>query len=136
MVAPATLAIALLLGAIGLVQPAEGSGFVEPVVLPGASPTRDAREIQQMVLARLGPEGEIDSVTVSPSLASLATVEPTLGVPEGPEAAQLRTIWLIRAHGRFVANRTPPGVEPASSPFGYYLVDDAVGEVIGMGWSK
>lgn len=44
-----------------------------------------------------------------------------------------RTLWLIKARGPFYFERVPLGVQPAVVDHGYILVDDATGEIIGLG---
>lgn len=50
-------------------------------------------------------------------------------VPDDPAAV----VWIVRARGPFVGLRVPAGQQPASGESGYFVISDALGEVLGMG---
>ncbi len=55
------------------------------------------------------------------------------GKPQAGSAEASAVVWLVRAEGSFVGMRVPPGAKPITSTTGYFLIDDATGEVVGMG---
>jgi hypothetical protein len=59
----------------------------------------------------------------------LGAVEPRAA---GGEGSPDRLLWVVRATGTFVTNRGPIG-GTRSFASGYFLIDDATGEIIGMG---
>jgi hypothetical protein len=62
-----------------------------------------------------------------------AKVEPNIGVPtEGTPEAD-RVVWVVRAEGTFVGDRVPPGKKPMIGTSGFIVIDDASGEIIGLG---
>lgn len=44
-----------------------------------------------------------------------------------------RAVWVVRALGTFIGERVPPGQDEIVAESGYLLIDDATGEIIGMG---
>jgi hypothetical protein len=111
--------------------------MVRATLVQDVHPHQSANDVEAKVLALLGPNGRIDKVTVVPSLSDVSAIEPQAGRPVGagidPNAG---AVWIVRGHGVFTAEFTPPGAAPAHSPTGggYYLVDDVTGEILGTGW--
>ena len=64
--------------------------------------------------------------------SDVKVVEPRAGAPDvgsGDDEA----IWVVRATGSFVGLHVPPGDAPIVKQTGYLLIDDASGDVVGMG---
>lgn len=61
----------------------------------------------------------------------ISSVEPGAGSPDG--AASNGIYWVVRGQGRFVGRFAPSGSGPLVSTTGYVIIDDATGEVVGMG---
>lgn len=114
---------------------------------PPAGAKRTEEEIGAIALAALQRMSDRasdlapDIATIAPrvvkavftSRGEAAKIEPGIGAPDPgtPEAA--RRVWVVRAEGRFVGDRVPPGADPVIGRTGYLVIDDATGEIIGMG---
>lgn len=61
--------------------------------------------------------------------ARIRDAEPSAAVPDDPTAV----VWIVRARGPFVGLRVPAGQEPALGESGYFVISDALGDVVGMG---
>lgn len=67
-------------------------------------------------------------------VAALALAHLRLGGSiEGIRPARDERELCVRARGRFVGRRTPPGVPELVSSTGYLLIRDSSGEILGMG---
>jgi hypothetical protein len=82
--------------------------------------------------ANTGVTPQIVSITVMP-LGGISAIEPNAGAPDPNTAFANTIVWVVRAHGTFVGDRVPPGGNPAIGTTGYFMIDDATGDVIGMG---
>jgi hypothetical protein len=106
----------------------------EQVSSHGMSPTA----VADKVLAQLASMGtpvsnaRILSMTVTTG-ANAADYEAGSGRP-GPDSPEAKAVvWVVRAEGSFVGLRVPPGAKPITSSTGYFIIDDATGDVVGMG---
>lgn len=96
-----------------------------------AKTARTPDEVASRVLAQIGNEGQIDSITVVASLGAVATFEGRGG--PGRDLPAMGPIWIVRGQGVFIPRFLPPGVVAVPSPTGYYLVSDESGDLVGMG---
>jgi hypothetical protein len=116
---------------------AAGSGGY-PIDALVASHHLTAAQVETVVLDRLTAMGtavgaaQISHMTVLP-MSMLPTIEPGAGAPAPGSAEAGQVVWLVRASGRFVGMRVPPGAAPITASSGYFLVDDATGQTLGMG---
>ncbi len=87
------------------------------IALSASTPTV-ATKIDQMVLARPDEVGAIEPRAAGISLQR-----------QSDPAALL---WVVRAHGAFVTQRGR-SMEPRVFASGYLIIDDATGDIVGMG---
>jgi hypothetical protein len=101
-------------------------------VQPGVKPRRDPEAVAKTVLKQLGPSAAIERITVVASAAEIRSVERNGSAHVG--GVDLGgPVWVVRARGSFVGRRGPPGTSDIKSSSGYYVIDDASGEIIEMG---
>jgi hypothetical protein len=112
-----------------------------PSVDQGVTPRMEAAEVERIVVERFRsmqswfeaagravPDIEIQSMTVT-TAGRIPDVEASGAVPDDPAAV----VWIVRARGPFVGLRVPAGQQPAFGESGYFVISDALGEVLGMG---
>lgn len=112
-----------------------------PSVDPGVTPRMDAADVERIVVeqfrsmqswfeteGRAVPDVAIQSMTVT-TAGRIPDVEASGAVPDDPAAV----VWIVRARGPFVGLRVPAGQQPAFGESGYFVISDALGEVLGMG---
>jgi hypothetical protein len=122
---------AIAAGAIAI-DYADSSPGLPVTVRSGTDPHRDPQQVARTVLDQLGAEARIEKMTAIPSDAAIRSEEPN-GSRLVPGAQPSGPVWVVRARGSFVGRRTPPGVPDVKSSTGYFVIDDATGEVIEMG---
>ena len=97
-----------------------------------------AGQVESVVLARLAAMGtpadarQISRMTVL-QMSMVPTIEARAGAPPSDSPDANDVVWVVRAEGHFVGQRVPPGAQPIVASTGYFVVDDATGETIGMG---
>jgi hypothetical protein len=140
----ATAGPKVLDAAPGAAAPAETTAQSRP---PGAARAQaDVEAIAFASLARMAhrasdlklpdaaaaPAARIVSSTFT-TRGEAAKANPEVGAPneDSPEAS--RKVWVVRAAGTFLGERVPPGAKPVIGTTGFFVIDDASGEVIGMG---
>jgi hypothetical protein len=130
--------LVLLAIALSRVAGAIGATPDYPVNYRVASHNLTAAEVATTITARLTEMGgaassaSVTGMTVVP-MSELAALEPEAGAPVDGSPDAAATVWVVRAEGAFVGLRVPPGAKPIHSATGYFIVDDATGEIIGMG---
>ncbi len=135
-VAIAGLVLAVI--ALSRVTGAMGASPDYPVDYRVASHNLTAAQVATTITARLTEMGgatspaTVKSMTVVP-MSELAAVESGAGAPVDGSPDAAATVWVVRAEGAFVGLRVPPGAKPIHSATGYFIVDDATGDIIGMG---
>jgi hypothetical protein len=134
-IAAAILAFAFLSRSSGA---AGATSSTYPIDYQVASPHLSAAFVEAVVLGKLnGMSGTANGakvlrMSVVP-MSLVSTVEPLAGAP-GPGAPDAdNAVWVVRAQGSFLVNRVPPGGHPFVGATGFFLVDDATGETVGMG---
>jgi hypothetical protein len=108
-----------------------------------AGPTKlSAAQVAQIATARIS---SMEAVTSAPAVAakvtsvaamsqsSVSSLEPGAGQPPLGSADAQSTVWVVRATGTFVGLRVPKGAQPIVASSGYFVIDDATGEIITMG---
>lgn len=139
-----TLIAMLLLGiaaviAIAVVNARSGAGAqTYPVTETVAAHAMSSTAVADKVIARLvsmgspGSQARIVKMTVTTG-ADAVRYETRAGRPPANSRDASAVVWVVRAEGAFVGLRIPPGADPIVSPTGYFIVDDATGEIIEMG---
>jgi hypothetical protein len=129
-----TTAAVLVAGAAGAlaIERATSSSGLPVTVTPGAQPARDPELVARTVLDRLGPGATIEKMTAIPSNADISAYEPN-GSKLVPGVEPLGPVWIVRARGAFVGRRVPPGTPEVHHKSGYYVVEDASGEILEVG---
>lgn len=127
-------------------KPAQGQAAGDSVtVAPGLSPRMRPSAVAQTVLDQLSRP--IHAVTVDPSTGQTVAVPPvptilSMSAVSGADLPKVDPhlspdpyplLWVVRASGAFVAGFGPPGAPPIQGGAGYYLIDDATGNIVGMG---
>jgi hypothetical protein len=88
-------------------------------------------QVTDLVMAELGPGAEITEIDALRDRVLARAVEPRAfrpapGTATGP-------VWIVRARGRFEGRRVPPGAPYVVAPTGFFVVDDATGDIVEMG---
>lgn len=117
-----------------------GGSALEPTtsIAQGLRPNLDPSTVQQIAEQHLasmqtmaagqGPAAVVQRISAV-AADRVATLE--AAAPVELEVAGIR--WVVRATGTFVGLRVPPGQPPIVNDTGYIIIDDATGEVVGMG---
>ncbi|HEY3548959.1 MAG TPA: hypothetical protein VGK17_23035 [Propionicimonas sp.] len=130
----------LLLVVLALPRISGGTGASPdyPVEFRVAAHKMSAADVDSTIKARLTEMGgttspaKVTGMTVL-SMSDVSAVEPGAGGPVDGSPDAATTVWVVRAEGSFVGLRVPPGAKPIHSTTGYFIVDDATGEIVGMG---
>lgn len=122
-----------------------GAGAPEYTVDMQVTTTRmSPADVTQIVTSRLGEmtlmtsqsssagDSKVLSMTAAP-MSQLAALEAGAGKPVPGSKDEHSTVWVVRAEGVFVGQRVPPGAKPVVATTGYFVIDDATGDIIGMG---
>lgn len=138
----ATVVLALVALAVFLMSRGAVGGSASQsaytVDLRMAAHTQSTTRIEGQVLSRLNAMGtppgsaRILSMTLLP-LADLASVEKNAGGPAPGSQEAAMPVWVVRAEGTFVGTRVPAGAKPAVGTSGYFVIDDASGDIVEMG---
>jgi hypothetical protein len=111
----------------------------------GLSPRMSPAEVAQVVMPRLArPIASVsaDPATGRPRILPAPPVIISMSAIAGPDLPQVDprmspnpypVVWYVRATGAFTSFRVPFGVPPIRGRSGCYLIDDATGNVVGMG---
>lgn len=107
--------------------------------LPGIQPQLTAAEVADMVMQQLqknaaaAPDLAVPIQVVSVEATTMdKAVEETNGFRSSGSNSSV--VWLVRARGPFLAHFGPPGQARASSPEGFYVIDDRTGVIWSMGF--
>ena len=102
----------------------DGVVALDPRLTPG--------EAARIALGRMGEHGVVAQVTLLARVSDVELVEPAFGrlVPGTPDPGP---VWLVRGTGRFVGQFGSPDRGPIVGDSGYFVIEDATGDVLGMG---
>jgi hypothetical protein len=108
-------------------------------ILPGLdlrlTPQAVAATVQGLLLANASAAPDVTTpiqiVSVEATTMDRA-IEETNGLRSS--VPNTSAVWLIRARGPFVAHFGPPEQKPAPHSEGFYVIDDATGQVWSMGF--
>ena len=116
---------------------AAGGATVEPPfsvrVHTGLDPRLDPSAVAEIAIEQLGEGATVDEMTLVPSDSDVRTIEPESALGPEPGAPTGGAVWVVRARGHFVGRRVPPGVPDVRSSTGYFVIEDATGDVRAMG---
>jgi hypothetical protein len=102
-----------------------------------ASHVLSAATASNVVMGRLEAMGPASSPKVLKMtvlrMSDVASVESGAGAPSADSPDAGTVVWAVRAEGTFVGLRVPPGAKPIVGSTGYFILDDATGEILGMG---
>jgi hypothetical protein len=132
------LVVAIVIGAV-LVANSLAASAPRVTIAQGVQPrlTSDAAIAlaanQIALMARSLGAAETSQISSANAVrgGDLTSVEPGAGSPEG--AAANAIFWIVRGRGTFVGRFSPSGTGPFVGATGYVIIDDATGEVVGMG---
>lgn len=123
--------------------PATVTPVVDPAVVviePGLHPKMQPDQVAAIVLHDIANmEKTAGTVLAAPRIlritattaGGVARLEPGSGVGD-PMPAGIQ--WLVRAEGTFMSNRGPVNGAAGAAASGFYVIDDANGEVISWGY--
>jgi hypothetical protein len=131
-VAGALVAVALAANSIAAPSPTIS---IASGVEPRLTPTEAIAIAQNDIALMARSVGAAESSTVLKATAArgadVDSVEPGAGTAEGEQAESV--YWVVRARGTFVGARGPAGSSDRVAATGYIVIDDATGDVVGMG---
>lgn len=132
----------MILGAVKFDRAGTEGPVVYPVsVASGLRVTRSASDVATTAMTRLlqlaagqGLGNQKISVSRVSAVrhADVSTIEAEAGGDESVANTDAPK-WIVRLEGPFIAERHPPGVTPLQTKSGYFQIDDATGQIIGMG---
>src|SRR3990170_3562974 len=138
----AAVALGMLLAAVAIPQLTGvlgGGPPLEPTVSvqAGLTPRLDASTVQKIAEQHLASMQTMAAGGQAIAVHEISAVggDPMAGREPAPpvEADASGIRWVVRATGTFVGQRVPPGNPPIVADTGYLIIDDATGEVVGMG---
>lgn len=113
-------------------------------IAPDRQPRMQPENVAQLVAERLSKPiedvgivdetGRVGAEPTAPRVLSLDCIHATdirSVIPHSGASFEEKTVWVVRAEGRFV-KRVPLG-PPIVNTTGYYVIDDATGEIVGRG---
>lgn len=103
-----------------------------PAKVLSAAQVADIVEARLMTMGGSTSAPKVLRMTVVP-LSAVASVELGAGSTSAGSPEADAVVWVVRAEGTFIGTRVPPGAKPIVGSTGYFILDDATGDVIGMG---
>jgi hypothetical protein len=106
------------------------------IVIDDVVPRRSVNEVEAIVVAQLEDAAERFGALAPIRIVRVVATQEGRAVrfePSWTAEDPDRVVWLVRAEGTFVSLRGPdPG--PLTAERGFYVIDDASGEIIGFGF--
>lgn len=106
----------------------------------GVQPGRSTADIEARVVSQLDMMADAAGKPRGGSAEAIATTLDRLDrfLADAPELSEAgwgykSVVWLVRAHGTFVTFRGR-STEPRTADSGWFILDDATGEIIAMGF--
>jgi hypothetical protein len=129
----AAVAIPQLTGVLGGGPPPEPTVSVQAGLAPklDVSTVQAIAEQQLASMQTMAAGGQTIAIQKISAVGADRVTGVEAAVPVETDATGIR--WVVRATGTFVGQRVPPGNPPIVADTGYLIIDDATGEVVGMG---